>query len=54
MRGKVPKLHEDILDDKDRALIEAIQNSKFKIQNYLEEFKFRDALFEVIDLSRNG
>ena len=52
--GKVPKLHEDILDDKDRALIEAIQNSKFKIQNYLEEFKFRDALFEVIDLSRTG
>ena len=52
--GKVPKLHEDILDDKDRVLIEEIQNSKFKIQNLLEEYKFRDALFEVIDLSRKG
>src|SRR4029077_1459740 len=25
-----------------------------KIQNLLEDFKFRDALFEVIDLSRKG
>ncbi|HMU09470.1 MAG TPA: methionine--tRNA ligase [Ferruginibacter sp.] len=52
--GKVPKLHEDILDDKDRALMEAIKNSKLKIENLLEEYKFRDALFEVIDLSRTG
>ncbi len=52
--GKVPKLHEDILDEKDKALIEAIQNSKLKVQNCLEEYKFRDALFEVIDLSRSG
>lgn len=52
--GKVPKLHEDMLDDKDKALIEAIQHSKLKIQNLIEEFKFRDALFEVIDLSRTG
>ncbi len=52
--GKVPKLHEDILDEKDKALIEAIQNSKLKVQDCLEEYKFRDALFEVIDLSRTG
>jgi methionyl-tRNA synthetase len=52
--GKVPKLHEDILDDKDKALIEAIENSKIKIEKLLEEYKFRDALFEVIDLSRTG
>ncbi len=52
--GKVPKLHEDVLDDKDRALIEAIQQSKSRIEGLLEEFKFRDALFEVIDLSRTG
>ncbi len=52
--GKVPKLHEDVLDEKDKALIEAIQNSKSKIENLLEEYKFRDALFEVIDLSRTG
>ncbi len=52
--GKVPKLHEDILDDTDRALIEEIENSKSKVENAIEEFKFRDALFEVIDLARKG
>jgi len=52
--GKVPKLHEAILDEKDRALIEEIKNSKSKVQNLLEEFKFRDALYEVVDLSRKG
>ncbi len=52
--GKVPKLHEDILDKKDKMLIEEIQNAKVKIEKNIEEFKFRDALFEVIDLSRKG
>jgi len=52
--GKVPKLHEDVLDDDDRWIIDEIQKSKVKIENLLEEYKFRDALFEVIDLSRKG
>jgi len=52
--GKVPKLHEDILDEKDKALTEDIRKAKEKIESLLEEFKFRDALFEVIDLSRKG
>jgi methionyl-tRNA synthetase len=52
--GKVPPLHEDALVDIDRGMIEAIQNSKVKIQNSLEDYKFRDALFEVIDLARKG
>ncbi len=52
--GKVPKLHEEILDDKDNALVEQIKKSKDKIENLLEEYKFREALFEVIDLSRAG
>ena len=52
--GKVPKLHEDILDEKDKALVEDIAAAKTKIENLLEEYKFRDALFEVIDLSRKG
>ena len=52
--GKVPKLHEDIIDEKDRQVLEAIQQSKRRIENLLEEYKFRDALFEVIDLARKG
>src|SRR6185503_6949146 len=52
--GKVPKLHEDAMDDNDRALIEDIKNAKGRIEGLLEGFKFREALFEVIDLSRKG
>ncbi|MEN9570892.1 MAG: methionine--tRNA ligase [Bacteroidota bacterium] len=52
--GKVPKLHEDLLDEKDKALVQTILQSKATIQQLLEEYKFRDALFEVINLSRTG
>jgi methionyl-tRNA synthetase len=53
-KGKVPPLHEAALDDTDKKLFEEIQNSKLKIENLLEQFKFRDALYEVIDLARKG
>ncbi len=52
--SKVPKLHEDILDDEDRWIMKEIENSKLKVESLIEEYKFRDALFEVIDLSRKG
>ena len=52
--GKVPKLHEDIVDDEDKWIIKEIENSKLKVENLIEEYKFRDALYEVIDLSRKG
>jgi methionine--tRNA ligase beta chain len=52
--GKVPKLHEDILDDDDRKVMGEIESAKLKVESLLEEFKFREALYEVIDLSRKG
>ncbi|HZI52934.1 MAG TPA: methionine--tRNA ligase, partial [Chitinophagaceae bacterium] len=52
--GKVPKLHTDILDDTDKGIISEIENAKTKIESLLEQFRFRDALYEVIDLSRKG
>jgi methionyl-tRNA synthetase len=52
--GKVPPLHKDVLDEKDNTLITSIASAKQKIEKLLEEYKFRDALFEVIDLSRTG
>ena len=52
--GKVPKLHEDIIDERDKALMKDIQQSALNTQHLIEEYKFRDALFEVIDLSRKG
>ena len=53
-KGKVPTLHADILDDTDRKLLEEIHATKTKIENLLEQYKFRDALYEVIDLARKG
>ncbi len=52
--GKVPKLHEDVMDDADRALIQEIQNAKNAVETDIENYKFRDALYEVIDLARKG
>lgn len=52
--GKVPRLHEELLDEKDKTLIKDISTAKEKIEKLLEEYKFREALFEVIDLSRKG
>ncbi len=52
--GKVPPLHNELLDELDRATIEAIQQSKQKVEQLLEEYKFRDAQFEVINLARIG
>ncbi len=52
--GKVPPLHADVLDYADKMIFEEIQNSKSRIQNNIEGYKFRDALFEVIDIARKG
>ena len=52
--GKVPPLHLDILDDVDKKMFEDIKNTKINIENLIEGYKFRDALYEVIDLSRKG
>ncbi len=52
--GKVPPLHADVLDDADKKMFEDIQNTKSNIENLIEGYKFRDALYEVIDLARKG
>ncbi|MBS1562915.1 MAG: methionine--tRNA ligase subunit beta, partial [Bacteroidetes bacterium] len=52
--GKVPPLHQDLLDEKDGTILREIELAKTKVENGLEQYKFRDALFEVIDLARKG
>ena len=52
--SKVPPLHLDIMDDEDRNIFADIKRAKHTIEELLEQYKFRDALFEVIDLSRKG
>lgn len=52
--GKVPVFHNDLIDDLDKQLISDIAAAKSKVESLLEEYKFREALFEVIDLARKG
>lgn len=52
--GKVPRFHNDIVDDKDRDMIREIEIAPQVIEGLLEEYKFREALYTVIDLARKG
>ena len=52
--GKVPRFHADFADEKDHQLVKDIASSKERVESLLEQYKFREALFEVIDLSRKG
>ena len=52
--GRVPRLHEDVMDDADRALIAEIKSAAQRVEHCLEGYKFRDGLFEVIDLARKA
>ena len=53
-KGKVPAFHNDVIDELDKQLIIDIAATKDKVQSLLEQYKFREALYEVIDLSRKG
>ncbi|BAV08839.1 methionyl-tRNA synthetase [Filimonas lacunae] len=52
--GKVPPFHNDLVDDKDKELMEDIKATKEKVETLIEQYKFRDAQNEVIDLARKG
>ena len=53
-RGKVPVWHEKIKDAADTELIRQIEQTKISVETLLETYKFRDALYTVIDLARKG
>ena len=52
--GRMPPLHKDILTAADHALVEDLQKAKTKVETCIEGYKFRDGLFEVVDLARKG
>lgn len=52
--GKVPPFHPEIADEKDKAIVEAIVAAKEKISGLIEQYKFREALSEIMDLCRKG
>ena len=53
-KGKVPVWHEKIKDEADAELIRQIDQTKITVTELLETYKFRDALYTVIDLARKG
>ena len=53
-KGKVPPIHPELLDEEDNAILLSVKDSKAKITELLEQYKFRDAQFEVINLARIG
>lgn len=52
--GKVPKLHDDVLDDRDTIMFEEFRHTANRVSDAIEHYRFREGLFEVIDLARKG
>lgn len=52
--GRVPAFHKEVSDERDAQLEQDILAAKQKVESNIEEYRFRDALFEVIDLARKG
>lgn len=53
-QGKIPAYHTDIEDSIDQEIIESIRQTKIDIENHIEEYRFRDALFQIMNLARKG
>ncbi len=53
-KGKVPPLHDSRIDETDRVLLDEFEKTKIRVEENIENYKFRDALYEVIDLARKG
>ena len=53
-KGKVPPLHVESLTETDRAMLDSFSGARTLIENNLENFKFREALFEVMAFARSG
>jgi methionyl-tRNA synthetase len=52
--GRVPAFHDAAKTDRDLDLIKEVLKSKKKIESLIETYRFRDALFEIIELAAKG
>ncbi|TAF56209.1 MAG: methionine--tRNA ligase, partial [Sphingobacteriia bacterium] len=52
--GKVPALHNECVDAADQELVAAIGQTKVKLEQLIEGYKFREAQFELMQLARLG
>ena len=53
-KGRVPPVDPAFITEADKALMIEIGHAKLRVQNALEQYKFRDGLSEVMDLARKG
>jgi len=53
-KSKVPPLHPELFDQLDKDTIAEIAAVKERVEALLEGYKFREAMFEVINLARTG
>ena len=53
-KGKVPAFVSELADEKDVQIQQDIKQAKQIVEDALEAYKFREALFAVIDLARKG
>lgn len=53
-KSKVPPMHPELFDQLDKDTIAEIAAAKERVEALLEGYKFREALFEVINLARTG
>jgi len=52
--GKVPPLHQEILQENSRQLIASFEETAKLVTEDIEHYRFREGLFKVIDLARKG
>jgi methionyl-tRNA synthetase len=52
--GRVPAFHDAAKTDRDLDLIKEVLKSKKKIESLIETYRFRDALFEIVELAAKG
>jgi methionyl-tRNA synthetase len=52
--GRVPQLHAEVMDETDKTLLNEIKVAKNAVEAAIENYKFRDGLFEVMELSRKA
>lgn len=52
--GKVPPIHADVKDERDDAVFQMLQSAKQKITDSLENYRFREALSEMMNVAREG
>ncbi len=52
--GKVPPLHGNVAIDEDQQMVNSFAETKNRVEDLIEQFKFREALVEVMNLARSG